>query len=162
MTYLQTNRLVLRNLNKCDLSALMRIRNDALCAKYQRWDDTTEETISAMIERHAADIFPSLNDVQRYAISLPCGSFIGDVTVFYTQEDNCFTLGITVDPNHQREGYAFEMLQQVVLSLKQKYPTTELVALIHPDNQASKALFRKLGFTFECYAKSIDSDVFTL
>ena len=162
MTHLNTQRLLLRNLSHQDLPILFAIRSNSACAKYQRWDDTSMEAISALITAHEADLFPSYAGEQRYAVSLPCGRCIGDLTIFYNEEDRCFTLGITIAPEQQQKGYAYEILSAVVSSLRKFSPSEELVALIHPDNTASKALFCKLGFTFECFGESIHSDIYTL
>ena len=162
MTPLRTPRLLLRDLTQQDLPILFAIRNDSACAKYQRWDDTSMEAISALITAHKADLFPSYAGEQRYAVSLPCGRCIGDLTIFYNEEDRCFTLGITIAPEQQRKGYAHEILSAVKSDLRNFAPKEELVALIHPENNASKTLFRKLGFVFECYAQSIDSDIYSI
>ena len=162
MTWLETNQLTLRNLKKQDLSVLFKIRKDPLCARYQRWDRTTEDAIFTIINQHSADRFPSYQNTQRYAVSLPCGTCIGDLSVFYNEEDRCFTLGITISSQHQKKGYALEILSAVVSSLRTFAPCEELVALIHPENTASKRLFQKLGFKLECYAPKIGSEVYTI
>ena len=165
MTWLETNRLTLRNLQKQDLSVLFKIRKDPLCARYQRWDDASEASeasVATLIAVHGKDRFPSYADTQRYAIALPCGSCIGDVSIFYTREDRCFTLGISIATEYHRNGYAFDILSAVVSALRSFAPEEELVALIHPDNSASKRLFSKLGFKLECYAPKIDSEVYTI
>ena len=162
MIHLNTQRLLLRNLSHQDLPILFAIRSNSACAKYQRWDATSKVAISKLISAHETNLFPTFAPEQRYAISLPCGSCIGDLTIFYNKADHCFTLGITIAPEQQRKGYAHEILSAVVDSLRKFSPSEELVALIHPDNTASKALFCKLGFTFECYAESIHSDIYTL
>jgi len=162
MKQLQTSRLILRNLSPQDLPVILRIRNDPNCAKYQRWNETSADAISALITDHNKDRFPSLCHEQRYAIALTCGICIGDLTVFYSETDRCFTLGVSVDPDHQRNGYAYEILTRVIETLQKLAPTEEIVALIHPENTASIALFTKLGFLLECYAKSIDSNVYVI
>ena len=162
MTYLQTERLVLRNLCDTDLPVIFSIRNDPRCAEFQRWDDTSSPAVSALITLRSGDRFPSCSPVQRYGIAFPGGSCIGDLSVFYNKEDRCFTLGISLAQEHQKKGYAFEILSAVVASLRNFAPSEELVALIHPNNTASKRLFEKLGFTLECYAPKIDSEIYSI
>ena len=75
------------------------------------------------------------------------------------EKDNCITLGITVSPQFQRKGYAFEMLSAVIAAARERHPQMELVALIDKENEPSLSLFEKLGFYRECYAESIGSYV---
>ena len=86
---------------------------------------------------------------------------VGELAYFYKPGD-CITLGITVAPRFQRNGYACEMLREVIRSVRKKYPTLDIVALIDKDNRESLCLFEKLGFRQECYADSIASFVYVL
>lgn len=87
---------------------------------------------------------------------------IGDVSVFFSEADNCFTLGITIAPLFQKQGYAYELLNELIAQLQHHYPSVDIVALIEKDNAASISLFKKLNFVEECYADSIASYVFTI
>ena len=87
---------------------------------------------------------------------------IGDISVFFSEADNCFTLGITIAPAFQKQGYAYEILKEVTEQLQTAYPSVDLVALIEKNNAASISLFKKLNFIEECYADSIQSYAFTL
>lgn len=160
--FLKTQRLMLRNLCSSDEEAVFHWRNDPICAKYQRWEDTTRSEIEGYISRHREDIFPSLKEEQHYAIADYSGNAVGELAYFYTASDCCITLGITVSLPFHRQGYAFEMLQTIVDKIRNTYPELEIVGLIDKDNTASIRLFEKLGFIRECYAESIDSYVYTL
>lgn len=158
---LKTQRLLLRNLEKSDASSVFSWRNDPLCAKYQRWEDTTAVQIEAFISRHLEDVFLSEKEEQHYIITAISGEAVGELAYFFTPSD-CITLGITVSMPHQRSGYAFELLGSVIAKIRCVYPSMDIVALIDPENTASIRLFQNLGFTLECYAASIDSCVYTL
>ena len=54
------------------------------------------------------------------------------------------------------------MLREVIRSVREKYPTLDIVALIDKDNRKSLCLLKKLGFRQECYADSIASFVYVL
>lgn len=161
MVYLQTERLWLRNLEKEDRAAVFAYRNDPECAKFQRWEDTSLEAVEALIEGAKEDVFLSEKKEQHYAL---CNGeeLVGDLSYFYTAEDRCITLGITLSPERQRKGYAFEMLQAVVRAVQNRHPALDIVALIDRENGASVALFEKLGFYRECYAESIASYVYVI
>lgn len=158
---LQTQRLYLRNLREEDVGVLYAYRNDRRCYAYQRWEDTSMRAIQAFVAAFGADIFLSGKEEQHYAI---CAgeALVGDLACFYTEKDNCITLGITIAPEHQRKGYGFELLQAVIEALRQRSPVMDTVALIEPENRASIALFEKLGFVRECYAEQAASYVYVM
>lgn len=162
MTFLKTARTQLRNLLPTDRSIIHAYRNDESCARFQRWKDASIEAVDQMILAHSQDIFPSLLVEQHYAIADLRNQPIGDLSVFYTAQDRCITLGLTIAPQHQHRGLARELLSAVIRTLHKNYPDLELVALISPDNTQSIHLFEALGFEKECYAPSIDSLVYVI
>ena len=160
---LRTERLCLRNFCAADAEALFAYRNDEACNRYQRYDRTDLAYLQEFVRAYANCALLSTEEQQHYAIvRQEDAAVVGDVSVFYTQKDNCFTLGITIAPIFWRQGYAFELLCALVEQLQKRYPTVDIVALIEKDNRQSIGLFKKLGFVEECYAKSIESYVYTI
>lgn len=159
---LESKRLFLRNLLAEDASVLYRYRNDPKCYVYQRWEDTSMAAVCRLIQDFGGSCFLSTQEEQHYAICTREGMLAGDLSYFYTEKDHCVTLGITIAPNHQRKGYAFEILSAVIHRVQVRHPALDLVALIDKENAPSIALFDKLGFYRECYAESIASYVYVL
>lgn len=159
---MQTDRLYLRNLQDGDAQALFACRQNAECAKFQRWEDTSLSAIRAFIDKFRGCRFLSEQEEQHYAICAHDGTLVGDLSYFYTEADGCVTLGITVFPAHQRRGIAREILAAVISAVQIRYPALDLVALIDPENMVSIALFEGLGFYRECYAPSIRSFVYVI
>lgn len=157
---LKTERTWLRNLCPQDVDSLYAYRNDARCSEHQRYEDTSRAYLTEYVARFGSARFLSTEEEQHYAICLPAGSMLGDVSVFYSAKDRCFTLGITIAGEYQRQGYAYEVLSAVVAQLRSRYPAEDIVALIEKENTGSLALFKKLGFVEECYAESIQSYVY--
>ena len=158
---LQTKRTHLRNLCQEDVPVLFDYRNDARCNRYQRYDDTSILYLQNFVRAYSGCVFLSTEEEQHYAIVGNRGNeLLGDISIFYSEEDNCFTLGITIAPLYQQQGYAYELLKEVVFQLQQHHPTVDIVALIEKGNKRSIALFKKLLFTEECYAEPIQSYVF--
>lgn len=159
--FLETGRLSLRNLKQADTDEIYAWRNDPRCRQYQRWEDTSREAVDAFVSRFGADVFLSDQEEQHYAI---CAGeqIVGDLSYFYTEEDACITLGITIAPWFQRKGYARELLHAVVNAIQSRHPRLDIVALIDKENRASIALFESLGFYRECYAESIASYVYVI
>lgn len=160
---LQTPRLYLRNLCSEDIDTLYTYRNDSKCNLYQRYEDTSKAYIQKFVQNYAHSTFLSKEKEQHYAIVCnETRKMIGDISVFFTEEDNCFTLGITISPVFQKHGYAYEILKEIIAKLQNHYPSVDIVALVEKDNSQSIALFRKLDFIEECYADSIQSYVFVI
>lgn len=160
---LHTQRLSLRNLRPADAQTLHRYRSDPRCSRWQRYGDTGLPYLTGFVEQYACSVFPSREGEQHYAaVRQDNGEMIGDLSVFYSEADRCYTLGITIAPHCHRQGYASELLRAVAARLRSADPGAELVALIERENTPSLALFRKLGFVEECWAESIQSYVYTL
>ena len=86
MIFLQTARLLLRNLSPTDLDALYDYRNNEGCARYQHWENTSKEYLREWIERYAQSAFLSKEPEQHYAICRATGAadgqLIGDLSLF--------------------------------------------------------------------------------
>lgn len=160
---LQTKRLHLRNLCQTDVDTLFAYRNDSRCNLYQRYEDTSKAYLQKFVQDYSHSTFLSKEAEQHYAVILNTNcNMIGDISVFFTEADHCFTLGITIAPLFQKQGYAYELLNEVIVQIQNHYPSVDIVALIEKENSKSIALFKKLNFVEECYADSIRSYVFTI
>lgn len=158
---LKTDRLSLRNLCPEDAAAIHAYRNNPACFQYQRWEDTSLDAVRAFVKEYATSAFLSKEPEQHYALCSEEG-LVGDLSCFYTEEDRCVTLGITIAPEHQRRGYAREILSAVISRVQEACPDLDIVALIDKENAPSIALFESLGFYRECYAEKIQSYVYVI
>ena len=160
---LRTARLYLRNLCPADADILFDYRNDSRCNQYQRYEDTSKTYLQKFVRDYSKSSFLSREEEPHYAIVRNADDKVaGDLSMFFSEEDNCFTIGITIAPLFQRQGYAYELLREVITQLQNQYPSVDIVALIEKDNAKSISLFKKLAFIEECYAESIGSYVFIL
>lgn len=160
---LETERLYLRNLQEADVETIYEYRNAEECYKYQRWDDCSVEAMKAYVQKFAEDVFLSEKEEQHYGICEKAGdSFVGELAYFYTEEDRCITLGITISHHYHKRGFAFEILSAVIQKIRATYPQLDIVGLIEKENVKSRNLFEKLGFVQECYAESIASYVYVI
>ncbi len=158
---LETKRLLIRNLQAVDAEIMFAYRNDERCSRHQRYDDTSLPYLQNFVEQYGKSRFLSKEPEQHYGIAeKDSGKTIGDMSIFFSEKDNCFTLGITLAPEKQGQGYGYEILQAVITRLQEAHPKAEVVALIEKGNEKSLALFEKLGFINEGYAEPIASFVF--
>ncbi len=145
------------------MDVLHNYRNDSRCNRYQRYEDTSREYLQKFVQDYGSCTFLSKEEEQHYAIVCSAnGEMMGDMSVFFTEKDGCFTLGITIASHFQHQGYAYELLKEVVVRIQKAYPSVDIVALIEKENKKSIQLFRKLNFTQERYAESIKSYVFVI
>ena len=159
--FLETDRLILRNLEQSDLDTIFEYRNNPLCNRYQRWDAFTKADIRSFIMNYKEDVFLSPKGEQHFAIgSKDTARWVGELACFHSPD--CITLGMTVSHPHHRKGYAYEMLHAVIPAIRARYTQLDIVALIEKENTSSFGLFEKLGFRRECYARSISSYVYVL
>jgi RimJ/RimL family protein N-acetyltransferase len=156
---LETERLLLRNFKYDDLDLLYKYRNELNCAKYQSWDDTSREYLQSFIKEEKNKIVKG--ETLQLAISLKNNNeLIGDTYIAF--KNKTITLGYTISPQHQRKGYAYEILQSIISHLFKNFDDHEIVCMVHPDNEASKMLLEKLNFENEGYLKEIDSLIYSL
>lgn len=160
--YLETERLLLRNLREDDVEEIYDYRNNEECFRYQRWEDTSREALTSFVKEYQNSRFLSLEEEQHYAICMKNNKIIGDLSYFYTEQDACITLGYTISYKHHGNGYAFEILSALITEIKRRFPELEIVGLVEKVNIPSINLLRKLGFIEECYAEQIHSYVYTI
>ena len=74
--------------------------------------------------------------------------------------DGVVSLGYTVSYKHHRKGYAFEALTALIEWLHARWPKKEFICFTEPENEASMALLKKLGFRDMGYIETKTSQVF--
>jgi hypothetical protein len=96
MEKLITKRLGIRNMTDADLVFIKSLRADEVCARYQRWEDNSEEHIRELIATHRHDVLLSDTEIQRFLIAMRDGAPVGTLTLFVTPKEDCITVGITI------------------------------------------------------------------
>lgn len=158
MTFLETERLILRQAKPEDAKVMHDYRNNEICSRYQRGQCKGLDEIEALIESHQDDL---LTNEQNCFISVSLREnreMIGEIVVM--PNDGCFSLGYTFSYRHHRKGYAYEALSALIQNLHEKYPDMEFISFTEPDNAASIGLLKKLGYTDYGYIERITSNMF--
>ena len=136
---------MIRDARLDDATSVTTYRSDPLVTRFQRWNPTVDE-FRASIERQAGQPPFSLDDWHLLVIELrSTGETVGDVGVFRESTGDVL-LGITVAPEFQRRGFAIEALTVVCPFVFERCDAQALIARIDPANEASLALFDRLGF----------------
>lgn len=154
-----TKRLRLRKFKEDDLEELYDYRNNDRCNKYQRYNDTYKEYLNNFIKVNKSSEF-LLEEEQHFAIALRTGELIGDLSIYFN--NNTITIGYTISYKYQRNGYAFEILSNLIEVIHERYKNYEIVAMTDKENEASINLLKKLGFVNEGYEERVESYIFSL
>ena len=158
MIFLETNRLILRNVAAKDADIIFDYRNNEICARYQRGQTKDYEGICALVEKRKNDCM-SVESPYFIAVALKgTDELIGEIVVM--PNENTFSLGYTFHYGHHRKGYAFEALSALTELLHTEHPDWEFISFTDPANEPSMALLKKLGYRDMGYLSRRDSRVF--
>ena len=158
MIFLETQRLILRNVQPSDAEVMHDYRNNEICARYQRGQTKDLEGIRDLVSRRGADVL-STEENCLVAVELKAtGEMVGEIVVM--PNEDCFSLGYTFSYRHHRKGYAFEALSVLIDHLHDMMPDWEFVSFTEPDNIPSMNLLRKLGYEDLGYSEKVESQVF--
>lgn len=158
MILMETERLILRNVKEQDAEIIYDYRNHPLCARYQRGQIRDRDGIFSMVASHKCDTL-SVKENAFVAVALKdTDEMVGEIVVM----PNCGTvsLGYTFSYRHHRKGYAYESISHLIRLLHEAEPDWDFISFTDPENTASIALLRKLGYRDMGYSPKIDSLIF--
>ena len=158
MTFIETDRLILRNLAFKDAGIMYDYRNNEICARYQRGQIKDYEGIVALVERRKDDVLSVDAPFMLAAASKETDEMVGEIVVM--PNEGTISLGYTFSYKHHRKGYAFEALSALIDHLHERYPKWDFVSLTEPENEASMALLKKLGYRDMGYIPIMESQAF--
>lgn len=158
MILLETNRLYLRNVIPCDLDVMFDYRNNEICSRYQRGQTKDYEGIEKLIQCHKEDEISAEKPCVIAVALKNTNEMIGEIVVI--PNDNKFSLGYTFSYKYHRQGYAFEVLTDLIALLHERFPDWEFVSFTDPKNHASMGLLIKLGYKDLGYIPSMESQAF--
>lgn len=158
MIFMETNRLILRNVAAKDAEIMHDYRNNEICARYQRGQTKDYDGIVALVERRKDDVM-SVDAPFMAAVALKeTDEMVGEIVVM--PKDGTISLGYTFSYKHHRKGYALEALTALINMLHKQYPEWDFISFTEPENEPSMALLKKLGYKDMGYIPSMESQVF--
>ena len=156
--HFETERLILRNVQPKDADIMFDYRNNEICARYQRGQTKDYEGIVELVERRKGDAL-SVDAPFMVAVALKgTDEMVGEIVVM--PNDGTISLGYTFSYKHHRNGYAFEALTALIDLLHERYPEWDFISFTEPENEASRALLKKLGYKDMGYIPSMEYQVF--
>ena len=85
-------------------------------------------------------------------------TLLGDCKLVYNKHlDNSLEIGYLLRREFWRKGFGSMICEHLLSESAQKFPDFQVMAVIDPDNVASKKLLEK--FNFESYWKGIENDL---
>lgn len=158
MTFVETDRLRLRNVMAQDADIMYDYRNNEICARYQRGQTKDYDGIVSLVERRKNDVM-SVDAPFLVAVALKeTDEMVGEIVVM--PNDGTISLGYTFSYKHHRKGYAFESLTTLINMLHEQYPQWDFISFTERSNEPSMALLKKLGYKDMGYIPSMESQVF--
>ena len=158
MIFLETERLILRNVQAEDAAVMYDYRNNEICARYQRGQTKNLPGIEELVAKRAEDTLTDEGNTLLAVALKETGEMVGEIVVM--PNDGCFTLGYTFSYKHHRKGYAFEALTVLTEYLHAQYPQMEFICFTDPENIPSRKLLEKLGYMDLGYVEKITSNVY--
>lgn len=158
MIFMQTRRLRLRNVQPKDVPVMFDYRNNEICARYQRGQTKDLVGVQSLVQRRCNDVM-STEAPFFVAVALQdTDEMVGEIVVM--PSEGTISLGYTFSYKHHRKGYAFEALSELIDVLHTRWPDWDFVSFTDPENEASMALLRKLGYDDMGYVPSLTSQAF--
>ena len=145
-----TRRLSISPLTDADIESFVRYRQDPKVARFQSWDTSYSiQDAQSLVESQKGLNLPKPGDWMQLAIHLTESmQLLGDLALHRLDENElAFEIGFTIDPSHQRLGYAKEAAARLLQFLFEDVRAEFISATSDERNLASKKLLRALGFT---------------
>lgn len=149
MMLIETKRLRLRPFEKKDAEAFTSYRTDPDTARYQGWeaDYSLSQALDFVSELADAELGAPGEWYQIAIAGKTSDDLVGDIGIHFDKEARgILTLGFTLDPRHQGNGYANEAITALLADLPQKFDLKKVCALTDVRNLASQKLLERLGF----------------
>lgn len=158
MIFLETKRLLLRNICPEDAAIMFDYRNNEICARYQRGQTKDLPGIKALTERRRHDTLTTTDNAMVAVALKETNEMVGEIVVM--PNDDCFSLGYTFHYAYHRNGYAFEALSCLIEYLHALQPDWEFISFTETENVPSQKLLLKLGYTDMGYIEKLDSQMY--
>ena len=158
MVFLETERLILRNVEAKDAAIMHDYRNNEICARFQRGQTKDRDGIIALIGKRKQDVI-SVEAPSLIAVALKdTDEMIGEIVVM--PNEGTISLGYTFSYKHHRKGFAFESLSVLIDMLHKKYPAWDFICFTDKENVPSMNLLQKLRYQDMGYIEKMESQVF--
>ena len=143
--YIQTDRLIIRDIEEDDAYAFASYRDKEEVAKYQSWKHFTLKDAQKRIKYCIVHSFKGeVKDNTQLSI-IYHDMIIGDLRIEVLSKTT-ITIGYTIDSAYWHQGFAREAVLGLLKYIKSHYEYTKVIAYIYKANKRSRDLLLYLGF----------------
>jgi RimJ/RimL family protein N-acetyltransferase len=148
---LETDRLIIRNLNPKDVDDFYFYRSNPEVTRYQSFDVMTREQAEKFIESQKDRTFGKPGEWIQYAIeNKETEKLIGDCAIKLDRYDQRIAeIGITLSHTEQKKGFAKETMNAVLQFLFSLEDFHRVVEIVDAENESSVKLLENCGFKKE-------------
>lgn len=141
----ETERLYVRQLLPIDVDTIYEYRNNKEINYYQTYDCFSKKEIAHMIENNKEKNL--LSDIALFSIVLKENNkMIGELFISNKRKDDKYFVGFTINKPFQRNGYAYEIISDLLVNVESLQNNTNFVCTVYDKNIASLNLIKKLEF----------------
>ena len=158
MVFLESARLILRNLEPKDVGVMYDYRNHEACTRYQRGQIRDRDGIASLILRRGADRIGVDAPFMLSVADKTTDEMVGEIVV--KPEHGVISMGYTFSYRHHRKGYAFESIKCLTDCLHECFPQWQFICYTEPENEASIGLLKKLGYQDLGFSVPLSSQMF--
>ena len=149
--HIETNRLIIRDLNETDAEALYKLKNDEQVLKFVpdflEVDLKPENTVNFICGFNRLEAEQNVDTWRCYAIELKSSHAVAGVLCFGKNELLFeYELGWMMLGEYSKNGYASEAAEAFAEYICQKYAWDYLIVIMDVDNPASFRCAQKAGF----------------
>lgn len=142
---IETERCLIRAINRKDLPEFMIYRNNPEWMKFQGLKLLSFEAY----EQKLFDEINQQEELQLVVIKRDENQLIGDL--YLRKEGKEIWMGYSINPEYSRRGYAFETTHELISEISKSGHYEIIKVGILPQNDASRHLIFKLGFKFSFF-----------
>jgi len=148
---IETERLILRNIELKDIDSFLEYRNDPEVAKYQSWEPKLNRT----------DVNDFIKELQSHKLG-EAGKWnqivwvlkdtmihIGDCALKIQDDNKQAEIGFTLSQKNQGKGYAFEAVSAFINYLFENFNLHRIFAITDCRNKSAIKLLKKIGMRQE-------------
>jgi RimJ/RimL family protein N-acetyltransferase len=154
MTSIESDRLILRDLDEKDTEIFYNYRSDDDLLKYQNFRIKSLEESKRFIKEQRSFSIGQPNEWKQVGIALKNNQLIGDCAIQFSPEENRIAeIGCTISKDFHNKGYATEALKLLIQYTFDNHPIHKFKALVDIRNLPSQKMLLNVGFEKEAHFK---------
>jgi [ribosomal protein S5]-alanine N-acetyltransferase len=154
----ETDRLIVRDLREQDGDNYFSIHGDPEIMRYIRPAKTREEC-DVLLKEHL-EFNNTIRPFGRWMIETKGNrTFLGTFVIFPINDSKLYQIGYSLKKEYWGKGYASELVSKGVEYFFEHSQLSDLYAIVEMENEVSKQVLRKNGFTLDIALKENEKEL---